>query len=327
MSSHTRSCVVIFNPVKIDETHIREAVLAYTDAHSWGNVAWVETTQDDPGEGQAAAAAEQGADLVIACGGDGTVRAVASGLHGTSIPMAIVPQGTGNLLARNLQVPLDLRHSVEVAFGGRDREIDFCYVDLTRPDGTTQTLPFAVIAGVGIDAQMIKNTDDEHKKRFGPLAYAVAVLRSLGGGDRLKLAHQLDDGPFRRTSAHSVIVGNCGELVGSIHLIPDAEPDDGILDILIMRPKDLLGWVQITGRLLRQMVQKSLHNFRRRPGDRVTGEHKDIKSLRYSTARTFHAKLNKPEEFEVDGDTVGKVTEFEVRIQPPSLLVRVPDQD
>lgn len=322
MTCSTRQCVVIYNPVKVDEKKLREAVLGYTDAYSWGQVDWVETTENSPGEEQAAAAAHAGADLVVVCGGDGTVRSVAAGLHGTSVPLGILPQGTGNLLARNLRIPLDLYHSVEVAFGGKERDIDLCYADLTRPDGTEETLPFAVMAGVGIDAQMIINTDDEHKKRFGPLAYGLAIFRSLRGGNRLRVEHQLDNDPYKRISAHSVMVGNCGELVASLQLIPDAQPDDGILDILIMRPKDLLGWVQIFGRLLGQLGLKTARTVLQRD-ELFAGLNWDIKALRYSTARTFHVKLSKPEEFEVDGDTVGKVAEFAVRIEKPALRIRV----
>lgn len=323
MTSSSRRAVIIYNPVKIGESELRTAVESVAKKYDWARVDWVETTEDEPGETQARAAAAEGTELVIACGGDGTVRSVAAGLHGTRSALGVIPQGTGNLLARNLGISLDLNQSVATAFAGQDREIDFCYADLTRPDGTEESLPFAVMAGVGIDAQMIVNTDDNLKKRFGPLAYAVAIVRSLGGGNRLKVEHQIDNAPFKRTSAHSVIVGNCGELVGSLQLIPDAVPDDGQLDIVIMRPTDLLGWIQITGRLLGQMALKAAQKVLRR-SERVTGSGRDIKALRYSTGTTFRAKLASPDEFEVDGDTVGEVTEFAIRIEEPSLVVRVP---
>lgn len=324
MSPNTPRSVVIYNPVKIDVAKLHELVDTAVRTHGWGQVNWVETTEEEPGETQARQAAHDGAELVLACGGDGTVRAVATGLRGTEASLGIVPVGTGNLLARNLGLPLEPERAVEAAYAGTDRTIDFCQADVVRPDGAKETIHFAVMAGVGIDAQMIVNTDDDMKKRFGVLAYVIAIFKSLGGGDRLKVTHMLDEDAPRRTSAHSVIVGNCGELVGTIQLIPDAEPDDGILDIVIMRPEDLLGWVQIAGRIVLQMGTKAVAKAFGR-ARRVTGEKKDLKTLRYMTGETFHAKLSRPEVFEVDGDTLGEVTEFAVSLENLALTVRVTD--
>lgn len=316
--------VVIYNPVKTDVDHLKQRVNEAAAKFDWGEVDWVETTEDSPGEAQAREAAEAGAEMVIACGGDGTVRSVATGLNGTSAALGIFPEGTGNLLARNLGLPLDLDRAVEAAYRGKDRTIDFCHADITRPDGSEERLHFAVMAGVGLDAQMIVNTDDDLKKRFGVLAYAVAVVKSLGGGNRLKVTHRTDDSDEQRTSAHSIIVGNCGELVGTIKLIPDAEPDDGILDTVIMRPKDLLGWVQIAGLIVGQMVSKAVAKATGR-SDRARGQRKASNTLRYMTGETFHATLSRPEEFEVDGDTVGEVTSFTVGLENLALKVRVPE--
>lgn len=314
--------VVIYNPVKIDVEKLQERVDNAIDQYGWGEVDWVETTEEEPGETQAREAAHNGADMVIACGGDGTVRSVATGLRGTSAALGIFPEGTGNLLARNLGLPLDLDQAVKAAYGGRERTIDFCQADVVRPDGSEESIHFAVMAGVGVDAQMIVNTDDDLKKRFGILAYAIAIVKSLGGGNRLKVTHELDNEGPKRTSAHSVIVGNCGELIGPIQLIPDAEPDDGILDMVIMRPKDLLGWGQIFGSIALQIVTKAIAKARGR-SHRTTGQRKDLKTLCYMTGETFRAKLSRPEVFEVDGDTVGEVTEFKVSLENLALKVRV----
>ncbi|AWB81940.1 hypothetical protein C3B44_05885 [Corynebacterium yudongzhengii] len=326
MTSQQARSVVIFNPVKVDEDELRASVDTYVETYGWGEVSWVETSEDEPGENQARQAAEEGVDLVVVCGGDGTVRSVAAGLHNTDTALGVIPQGTGNLLARNLDIPLDLDHSVEVAYGGTTRRIDFCRADVTRPDGSTETIPFAVMAGVGIDAQMIVNTDDDLKKKIGPLAYAVAIFKSLGGGNRLHVEHQIDDHEVKRSSAHTLIVGNCGELVGTIELIPDAEPDDGMLDFVLLRPQDLLGWVQITGRIIGQMITKSIRKVIGR-STRVTGGEHEHRSLQYATGRSFHAKLSKPDVFEIDGDTVGEVSEFRVTLEEKALSVRVPSRE
>lgn len=314
--------MVIYNPVKVDVETLHDRVDAAVKKFGWGEVDWIETTKEEPGESQARAAAASGADMVIACGGDGTVRSVATGLRGTDSALGIFPQGTGNLLARNLGLPLDFSKAVKVAYGGVDRSIDFCHADVVRPDGSTERLYFAVMAGVGIDAQMIVNTDDNLKKKFGVLAYAIAIAKSLGGGDRLLVEHHLDSGEPVESKAHSVIIGNCGELVGTIQLIPDAEPDDGILDVLVMRPRDLLGWGQIVGGIAWQMVRKYVAKATGRT-NRQLGTRRNLPTLTYATGKQFTAKLSKPEVFEVDGDTVGRVTEFSVGLENLALRVRV----
>lgn len=316
--------VIIYNPVKVDVERLHERVDSAVAEYGWGSVDWVETTEQEPGETQAKEAAESGAEMVIACGGDGTVRSVATGLRGTDCALGIFPQGTGNLLARNLGLPLDFDGAVRAAYAGRDRSIDFCHADVVREDGSAQRIHFAVMAGIGVDAQMIANTDDDLKKRYGVAAYVVAILKSLGGGDRLKVQHRLDDEDPVTSKAHSVIIGNCGELVGPISLIPDAEPDDGILDVLLMRPKDLLGWGQIFGSIAWYMLMKSVAKAMGR-SERHRGEHRNLSTLRYETGKQFRAKLSRPEMFEVDGDTVGTVTEFSIGLESLALKVRVND--
>ena len=96
---------VVYNPVKPGTDAIRRHAVDRAHRHGWTDPVFIETTIDDPGAGQAAEAAASGVGLVIACGGDGTVRSVARGLIGTGVPMGVVPTGTGNLLARNLDIP------------------------------------------------------------------------------------------------------------------------------------------------------------------------------------------------------------------------------
>lgn len=313
---------VVYNPVKTDAERLKRLVGYAADSHGWESVSWFETSVADPGGGQARQAVAEGAEMVVACGGDGTVRAVAAGLRDSGAALGIVPQGTGNLLARNLKLPLNQEYAIEVAFGGQDDEIDICTAELTRADGTTEQLDFVVMAGVGIDAQMIINTDDQMKKRFGFLAYAVAVIKSLRGGNRIKLLHRMDGGKEYRTSVHSVIVGNCGELIGNVALLPDAKANDGILDVVAMRPRGVFGWAQIALRLADQMVQKLRHKIMRRDV-RVTGTDQDVKALQYVTGKQFSVELQAPELFEIDGDEVGEVTAFTVTVDHLGLTVRV----
>ncbi len=133
----TRRMAVIFNPVKVQSRAIKAAVRSAEAQAGWGKSMWFETSVIDPGAGLAAKAVEEGADVVIAAGGDGTVRSVAEGLRGTGVPLAVVPSGTGNLLARNLSIALDnMRTAIFVAFEGDGKAIDLGIVEAERADGS-----------------------------------------------------------------------------------------------------------------------------------------------------------------------------------------------
>src|ERR1700728_3856563 len=153
---------VVVNPTKLDdEQAFRKSVRRAMDDHGWDEPLWLETTAEDPGRGQAESAVSAGVELVVACGGDGTVTACAEGVTGTGVPLAIIPMGTGNLLARNVGVPMGLEEALEVALGGEQRP-----VDAGRVNGKL----FVVMAGLGLDARMLDDTTEPLKKRLRWLA-------------------------------------------------------------------------------------------------------------------------------------------------------------
>ncbi|SER52159.1 diacylglycerol/lipid kinase family protein [Corynebacterium cystitidis] len=312
---------IIYNPVKAERSELEELAARYDEGYS--EIHWKETTEEDPGYSQAQKAVSEGADVVIACGGDGTVRLVAAALANTDSSLGIVPAGTGNLLARNLKLKPGFEEAMQVALQGEDRPIDICYAEVDRPDSANEKIPFVVMAGVGIDAQMIENTDDDLKAKIGFLAYGVAIAKSLKGGDRIKLLRRIDRGRWQSARAHSVIVGNCGDLVNNITLLPNAIPDDGKLDIVIMRPKGIFGWINIFGQMAYQMVQKLVYTLRGR-GEEKDGEDNNSKSLRYLQGKQIDIKFSHTEDFEVDGDPAGRADGFSVTVDPAALSVRVP---
>ncbi|MGJ3507808.1 diacylglycerol/lipid kinase family protein [Enemella sp. A6] len=311
---------VVYNPIKVDLDALRAAVEKAESEHGWEPSLWLETTEDDPGCGPAEEAVERGADVVLACGGDGTVRAVGEGLRGTDTALALLPAGTGNLLARNMGMDVtDIDRAVDVAFTGTDRRIDVGIADMFAADGKHQRHTFLVMAGVGLDAQMIVNTDDGLKKKVGWLAYVKAIAASLPGGRRLKLRIRLNKEATFRTRAHTLVIGNVGELVGNIPLLPDAQIDDGVLDLVTLRPKGPIGWIRIMWTVL---VQNKLMQREYR-GARIGGKGSKH-ALHYRTARSVEVQVHKPEPLELDGDLFGEMRSFAVQVDPLALTLKMP---
>ena len=286
------SIAAVLNPAKIEDLAALKAAIAEHCGPE--RPSWFETTPDDTGAGQAAAAIAAGARLVVVCGGDGTVAACAGALAGTGVTMAIVPAGSGNLLARNLGIPLELPEALQVAFGSGERVIDVLEAAEQR---------FVVMAGLGFDAALIRDTDEELKGRFGWLAYLGGMARALRRSPHAQFSIAIDDGLPRRTEAIGVLVGNVGQLEAGITLMPDASPDDGHLDVIVLKPRTAGDWPALVWRILR-----------RRPD---AGRQADI--LRGKRV-TISSAVALPIEF--DGDFRGEATELRVEVLPAALTLR-----
>ncbi|HEY2642341.1 MAG TPA: diacylglycerol kinase family protein [Galbitalea sp.] len=314
-----RTAVVIYNPIKVDLDALKAAVGREERAAGWSESSWIATSEDDPGQGAAAEAISAGASMVIAAGGDGTVRAIAEGLRDSSIPIALLPAGTGNLLARNLKLTLDdLEDAIHTAFHGDDHRVDLGLIDIDHEDRTASTHAFLVMAGLGLDAKMLANTDDDLKKKAGWLAYAQALSLTLRDKNELRLRYNLNGGTTGALRAHTLIVGNCGALPAKIVLLPDAQLDDGEFDVVVMRPKGLIGWVQIFGKVL---WENGVLNRTKAGRALMT---KEVSALRYVRATELKVDLLHTAEIELDGDGFGRTTGFTTRIMPGGLTVKVP---
>ena len=292
---------VVANPTKI-EANTREVVASLCVEAGWAEPLWLETTAEDPGPGQTAEAVSRDVDVVMACGGDGTVRAVAQALAGTGVAMGLLPVGTGNLLARTLGCPLDLPSAARVALSGDDRTID---IGRVRIDGGDDEHAFLVMAGTGFDADVMGNTPEALKARVGPLAYVVSGLRGMRGR-RTRVTITLDGGTPVRRRTRTVLVGNSGTLVGGLVLMPDALVDDGVLDVVNLAPKGIPGWIAVAARVATPT---------RRGHSR--GGHGAAKEVVITAAQ--------PQASQIDGDPIGDVLEMRIRVDPGALVVRVPE--
>ncbi|HEY0374576.1 MAG TPA: diacylglycerol kinase family protein [Amnibacterium sp.] len=319
-----RHAAVVFNPIKVDEEALRAVVNDAAQRAGWADSRWYETSEEDPGTGQAKQAVADGAGVVLAAGGDGTIRAVAEGLRGTDVPISLLPSGTGNLLARNMKLTLDrLEESVETAFTGTDRRIDLGVVEMERPGGERETRAFLVMAGLGLDAAMIENTDPGLKKRVGWLAYVGGIARSLGGKNYIRLRFRLDDEPARNLRVNTILIGNCGLLTGNILLLPDAAVDDGVFDIVALRPEGFFGWVQI----LVKVVWENGVLRRSSLGRKILANTKEVRTLRYLRGRQIVIRPDDPRPVQLDGDTFGQVVRLRARVEELALAVRIPREE
>lgn len=320
-----RRIAVVLNPSKSGTVGLRNRVRAACVERGLPAPAFYETTVEDPGQGSARRALDDGADVVVAAGGDGTVRAVAEALVGSEVPMGVIPVGTGNLLARNLDIPLaDVEHAVRVVLEGRTRAIDVGWLRVDQfadddaaaddepPHDTGVEHVFLVIAGLGFDAAMVAGADPELKKRVGWMAYFVAGLPHLRAR-RLKARMWLDDGPPADARLRSIMIGNCGMLPGGITLLPDAVLDDGVLDVAAVDARGgVLGWAQLT-------VEVAMQGL----GVRSDLPEK-LGRIDHATCRRARVRVSGGDEVQVDGDPLGRAVEISSRVDPAALRVRAP---
>ena len=258
MSSARRAAVIV-NPIKVPDDFRRTVETAVTE-RGVDIALWLETTEDDAGVTMAQRAVKDAVDLVVVAGGDGTVRVVCAELAGTGIPVAVLPAGTGNLLARNLGISLDMDDALAEVLDGTERRIDSVLIE--GDELTTDR--FVVMAGLGLDAAIIADAPDDLKKRVGWAAYVVSTIKNLNHPS-VRVEITVDDQPPVRHRARTVVIGNVGTLQANIPLLPDAVPDDGLIDAVVLSPRRVSQWP----RLALSLVVKSM---REQHVQRFTGQ-------------------------------------------------------
>lgn len=296
-----KTSAVVLNPAKVgDVATFKAKVRQVSASQGWAEPIWFETSVADPGYGQTVAALEADVDLIIAAGGDGTVRAVCEKAAKSGVAVGILPHGTGNLLARNLNVPVNTRDALDVVFGGQDMAIDLASFSTDADINTS----FLVMAGLGMDAAIMSGVNDELKSRVGYLAYFVSGVKALRF-PATKVTITVDDGEPQRFRARTVVIGNVGFLQGGIPLLPDAKIDDGRLDVIVVAPKRFIGWLAIVARVLTRRP-RSNERLARLSGEKVVVE------------------AERPVPMQLDGDAVGEGKTISAEVDHCVVLVRVP---
>jgi diacylglycerol kinase (ATP) len=238
---------------------------------------------------------DAGVDLLFVWGGDGTVRQCIEAVGAAPVTLAILPAGTGNLLAANLAIPIHLEEAVDVGLTGRRRTLDL---------GTVNDERFAVMAGVGFDAALIRETDADLKEQFGRLAYVVAGIRGVGR-DAVQTRVRIDGAPWFEGPTTCVLVGNMGDVLGGLSAFPDARPDDGLLDVGVVTADGAVAWARTLGRTL-------------------IGDPGSSPFVETVSATRIDVSLDTELPYELDGDARPATRRLSFRVEPAAITVCVP---
>jgi len=316
-----RRAALVYNPVKVDADELRAAVARHSAEAGWADPLFYETTVEDLGDGVTREAIAAGAAAILVAGGDGTVRAVSEAVADSDVPLTIVPSGTGNLLARNLQLPLaDPDAMIAATFDGDVHAIDVGFADMVRPDGEREERAFVVMGGMGLDAAMIANTNGDLKKKVGWVAYVDGAARSLVKAKPFPLMYQVAGHRMHRANVQSVLFANCGSLPAGLELIPEASVADGQLDIAIFQPKTAFGWLAVWRRVA--WDNSVLRRFR--AGRRILRLRTRDNSIRYARGTGIQIAAGAATPVQLDGDEFGEATAIDVRIHAGALRLAVP---
>jgi diacylglycerol kinase (ATP) len=257
---------------------------------------WIEVPKSKRAPKQVKRALEEGVDLLFVWGGDGMVQRCLDAIGDEPVTVAILPAGTANLLATNLGIPIDLEAAVQIGLHGARRTIDTGRLDGER---------FAVMAGVGLDALMIRDADGTLKDRFGRLAYVITGAKHLRS-ERFGARVRIDGVTWFEGDAGCVLVGNVGKLFGGIKVFPDATPDDGQLEVGVVSAKGLTQWVRALART-------------------ATGKADQSPFVDVTVARKVRIDLDREMPVELDGGDRPPRRRVKMGVDPHSVTVCVPE--
>lgn len=287
---------VLANTKKVAAKDLKQLKRALRDG-GFEQVEWLSFDKGSAATKAGLKALKHGADIVLACGGDGTVRAAAQALVGTTTPLAVLPMGTANLFASAMEITEDPVDLVDLIIRGHRRTID---------TGTCNGLTFNIMAGTGFDAAMIDEAD-EHKDRLGMLAYLRAGAKEARAREAFEVSVKVDDESVFEGPASCVLVGNIGTLKGGVAAFPNASPTDGLLHVAVVTATGLRAWSSLMVSAVRGRQNLTGH-AQMWSGKGIT-VHTDVKHR-----------------FELDGGVKGTDKKFEFDVVPASLVVCAPPE-
>jgi diacylglycerol kinase (ATP) len=259
---------------------------------------WFEVPKSKKAPKRVRQAVREGAELVVVWGGDGMVQRTADAVAGSGVPLAIVPAGTANLLATNLGIPSDIAECVKIGLSGTRRPIDL---------GRFNDEHFAVMAGVGFDARMIRDADAGLKDRVGRLAYIWTGAKNLKS-PRARARIKVDGQPWLKDKVACVLVGNVGSLFGGVTVFEDARPDDGRLEVGVVTAKSATQWMRALART-------------------ATGRPERSPFVHLTSGKRISIRLGAAMPYELDGGDRPPTDRIRVRVAPGAAIFCVPDEE
>jgi diacylglycerol kinase (ATP) len=245
---------------------------------------------------------EEGVDVVAVFGGDGTTMQAASALVGTDVSLGVIPGGTGNLLAGNLRIPASPIRAARALLTARPQ----CF-DLGRMERASGVQYFAVACGAGYDARVMAGTLSEHKRRWGMAAYVATTLRLMS--ELKSTSHCITvDGVEYEAHAAMVLVANCGEVIPPfVRLGPGIVPNDGLLDVIVIRADNLP-----------QSLRAVWHLLRLTPGALAPDTY-----VGHARGREVRVETDPVQPVQLDGEPGGD-TPFTATVVPGAIRIMVP---
>jgi diacylglycerol kinase (ATP) len=270
---------------------LREVLLA----EGFPDPLWFEVAKSSQAPECAREAISKGADLLFVWGGDGTVQACINALAGTSAVIAILPAGTANLLAVNMEIPTVILDAVRIGLYGARRELD---------TGTVNGEHFTVMAGAGFDALMIREADGGMKDRIGRAAYLWTGAKSLNARP-VKAKIELEGRKFYSGKVSCVLIGNVNKVLGGIEAFSGSRPDDGLLELGVVTAKSRLQWTRTLSRVALGKAEKSPF---------------------VETARgpAVKVRFNRKLPYELDGGVRPATKLLRIKVHPASITICVP---
>jgi len=256
---------------------------------------WYEVGKSRKAPKRARKALAEGAEVIFVWGGDGTVQRCIDAVAGAGAALAILPAGTANLLASNLQIPADLAEAVRAGLKGERHRFD---------TGSVNGEHFAVMAGAGFDARMIEEAGHGRKERFGRAAYLLAGARNLNT-PRARAIIEVDGRRFYKGRVSCVLVGNVAKVLGGVEVFRGAQPDDGLLELGLVTAKNPAEWARALGRV-------------------VQGRAGESPFIEVTRSERFRVRFSRPVPYELDGGARGMVRELRIKVHPGSIKLCLP---
>jgi diacylglycerol kinase (ATP) len=257
---------------------------------------WFEVPKSRKAPERARQAVEEGADLIFVWGGDGMVQRCVDALADTGVAIAIIPAGTANLFATNIGIPRSLAQAVEIGLYGNRHTFDLGRINGER---------FAVMAGAGFDAKMIRDADGGLKDKAGRLAYVWTGARNLNT-ERVRMQVRVDGVDWFDGPASCLLLANIGTLSGGLTAFPDAQPDDGVLEVGVVTAKGPVQWSRVIARM-------------------AAGRLNGSKFTRQTTARKIDVRLARKLPYELDGGDRNATKRLKIRVEAAAITVCVPN--